>query len=263
MSFYSGQLTENKQKNRKLTFISLRFPLNQTSRWTISRVMYRTIIYLDLPLPADSSDLPGHRSQQIRKWRAACLSCSVLLRMGFTCAPHVTARAVVSCTAFAPLPAWPAVYFCCTGLGVASTGCYPASCPVKPGLSSPAAFRLCSRDRLSISNLYSITNHAASQGASCRFSPADSTALSLPTPLLRPCRLHCLVLADSTASPLPTVLFSLCFSHSAGACTHKHECSTQSEGGSFPLYEITSSADKFPYDGGPRYTLRRNRQKII
>ncbi len=30
-----------------------------------------------------------------------------------------------------------AVYFCCTGLGVASTGCYPASCPVKPGLSSP------------------------------------------------------------------------------------------------------------------------------
>jgi len=33
-----------------------------------------------------------------------------------------------------------AVYFCCTGLGVASTGRYPASCPVKPGLSSPAAF---------------------------------------------------------------------------------------------------------------------------
>ena len=34
-----------------------------------------------------------------------------------------------------------AVHFCCTGLGVASTGRYPASCPVKPGLSSPAAFR--------------------------------------------------------------------------------------------------------------------------
>ena len=29
-----------------------------------------------------------------------------------------------------------AVYFCCTILGVASTGRYPASCPVKPGLSS-------------------------------------------------------------------------------------------------------------------------------
>ena len=30
-----------------------------------------------------------------------------------------------------------AVYFCCTGLGVTSTGRYPASCPMKPGLSSP------------------------------------------------------------------------------------------------------------------------------
>ncbi len=34
-----------------------------------------------------------------------------------------------------------AVYFCCTGLGVTSTGRYPASCPAKPGLSSSAAFR--------------------------------------------------------------------------------------------------------------------------
>ena len=36
----------------------------------------------------------------------------------------------------------PAVYFCCTGLGVASTGRYPASCPVKPGLSSPDGHQL-------------------------------------------------------------------------------------------------------------------------
>ena len=35
----------------------------------------------------------------------------------------------------------PAVYLCCTSLGVTSTGRYPASCPVKPGLSSPAVFR--------------------------------------------------------------------------------------------------------------------------
>ena len=34
-----------------------------------------------------------------------------------------------------------AVSFCCTGLGVTSTGRYPASCPMKPGLSSSAAFR--------------------------------------------------------------------------------------------------------------------------
>ena len=65
---------------------------------------------------------------------------SVLLRMGFTYAPHVTVQAVVSYTALPPLPVQ-AVYFCCTSLGVASTGRYPASCPMKPGLSSPAAFR--------------------------------------------------------------------------------------------------------------------------
>ena len=89
------------------------------------------IIYLRLPLPAASSDLPeagGPRKRFV----------SVLLRMGFTCAPAVTSRAVVSYTAFPPLPGIIlAVYFCCTGLGVTSTGRYPASCPVKPGLSSP------------------------------------------------------------------------------------------------------------------------------
>ena len=76
--------------------------------------------------------------------------------MGFTCALAVTREAVVSYTAFPPLPGQMhmdnrhlccphasarAVYFCCTGLGVTSTGRYPASCPVKPGLSSSAAFR--------------------------------------------------------------------------------------------------------------------------
>ena len=78
--------------------------------------------------------------------------------MGFTCALPVTVQAVVSYTAFPPSPQIirqsrihgdaknrtsfsAAVYFCCTFLGVASTGRYPASCPVKPGLSSPAAFR--------------------------------------------------------------------------------------------------------------------------
>ena len=42
-----------------------------------------------------------------------------------------------------------AVYFCCTSLRVAPTGRYPASCPVKPGLSSPFPFRLKRRDHLS------------------------------------------------------------------------------------------------------------------
>ena len=74
---------------------------------------------------------------------------SVLLRMEFTCARSVTTTAVVSYTAFPPLPSIKkAVYFCCTGLGVTSTGRYPASCPAKPGLSSSEPFRLFSRDYL-------------------------------------------------------------------------------------------------------------------
>ena len=95
------------------------------------------IICLILPLPAASSDPPESTTGS----RIAFYS--VLLWMGFTCAPPVTRKAVVSYTAFPPLPAQnaQAVYFCCTGLGVTSTGRYPASCPMKPGLSSPAAFR--------------------------------------------------------------------------------------------------------------------------
>ena len=94
------------------------------------------IIYLGRLLPDASSNLPkagGPRQSFV----------SVLLRMGFTCALPVTSEAVVSYTAFPPLPAQnaQAVYFCCTGLGVTSTGRYPASCPMKPGLSSSAAFR--------------------------------------------------------------------------------------------------------------------------
>ena len=60
---------------------------------------------------------------------------------GVYTAPHVTTRTVVSYTAFSPLPSKMAVIFCCTGLGVTSTGRYPASCPMKPGLSSYTAFR--------------------------------------------------------------------------------------------------------------------------
>ena len=72
-------------------------PLVKMSR-TVSRVMSRIIIYLGLPLPAVSSNLPESRPG---KPVAFCL---VLLRMGFTCAPPVTRRAVVSYTAFPPLP---------------------------------------------------------------------------------------------------------------------------------------------------------------
>ncbi len=94
-------------------------------------------IYLDLLLPTGSSDLPESTTGR----RIAL--CSVLLRMGFTCALPVTREAVSSYLAIPPLPAGnrQAVYFCCTSLGVTSTGRYPASCPVKLGLSSPETFR--------------------------------------------------------------------------------------------------------------------------
>ena len=69
--------------------------------------------------------------------------------MGFTYALSVARQAVVSYTALPPLPAMPAVYFCCTVPGVASARRYLASCPVKPGLSSPTAFRHCGSGHLS------------------------------------------------------------------------------------------------------------------
>ena len=130
--------------NRKRTASAVRIFLKRCKQ-KISRVLYMTIIYLVRLSPAASSDLPESRPG---KPVALCL---VLLRMGFTYAPSVTRRAVVSYTAFPPLPGIPrrealsadggAVYFYCTGLGVTSTGRYPASCPAKPGLSSPDAFR--------------------------------------------------------------------------------------------------------------------------
>ena len=98
-------------------------------------------IYLGLPSPAASSDLPGSR-------RAALCFLLDLASDGVYTALSVTSQAVVSYTAFPPLPLKEAVYFCCTGLGVTSTGRYPASCPVKPGLSSADAFRPVSRDHL-------------------------------------------------------------------------------------------------------------------
>ena len=101
------------------------------------------IIYLVLPLPAVSSDPPESTAG------SRIAFCSVLLRMGFTYARSVTGQAVVSYTALPPLlcctfskkTCSTAVHFCCTCLGVTSTGRYPASCPVKLRLSSLRTFR--------------------------------------------------------------------------------------------------------------------------
>ena len=92
--------------------------------------MSGVIIYLVLMLPPGSSDLPESR-------RATVCFLFGLASDGVYTAFSVTRQAVVSYTAFSPLPLR-AVIFCCTFLGVTSTGRYPASCPMKPGLSSPA-----------------------------------------------------------------------------------------------------------------------------
>ena len=91
-------------------------------------------------LPPGSSDLPESR-------RATVCFLFGLASDGVYTAFSVTRQAVVSYTAFSPLPLR-AVIFCCTFLGVTSTGRYPASCPAKPGLSSSEPFRLFSRDYL-------------------------------------------------------------------------------------------------------------------
>ena len=100
----------------------------------MSRVLSRVIICLGRLSPAASSDQPEAGGPRHR-------FCSVLLRMGFTEPPLLPGERWSLTPPFHPYRPKPAVSFCCTFLGVASTGRYPASCPVKPGLSSSAAFR--------------------------------------------------------------------------------------------------------------------------
>lgn len=91
--------------------------------------MSRTIIYLDFASPQSSSSY-------LKTWRAAIWSLSALLRTGFTRSRSVARPVVVSYTSIPPLPVNWRFIFCCTFLRVTSTGRYPASCPMKPGLSS-------------------------------------------------------------------------------------------------------------------------------
>ena len=87
---------------------------------SISRVLYSIIIYLGPLLPGGSSDLPLGRDEP-SLFKARSWSCS-----GWGLQSRKVASALVSSyLAFPSLP-FRAVYFCCTILGVASTGYYPA-----------------------------------------------------------------------------------------------------------------------------------------
>lgn len=93
------------------------------------------IICLILLLPAASSDPPENNPGQI------IVLHSVLLRVRFTWHSLLPENRWALTPPFHPYWHKPAVYLCCTIFGVTSTGRYPASCPMKPGLSSPAVFR--------------------------------------------------------------------------------------------------------------------------
>ena len=87
-------------------------------------------IYLGLPSPAGSSDLPGSR-------RAALCFLFGLASNGVYMDPSCYQKSGGLLHHLSTLTADAAVYFCCTFPGVTSARRYLAFCPVKPGLSSP------------------------------------------------------------------------------------------------------------------------------
>ena len=118
--------------------LCLRFPCRP-----VSRVLYMTIIYLDVISLKRSSRLlrPADHGYHLS---------TTLLRMGFT-------RPVCLHTAGELLPRLfiltlaGGFLFCCTFLKVAFTGNCPAPCPVEPGLSSCAVLSYPgARDRLGL-----------------------------------------------------------------------------------------------------------------
>ena len=102
----------------------------------VSRVMSRMIIYLERLLPDASSDPPESGPGRPIAFY------SVLLRIGFTWLRMLPPARQSLTLPFHPYQQKLAVYLCCTIPGVTSAGRYPVSCPLKPGLSSPAPFRV-------------------------------------------------------------------------------------------------------------------------
>ena len=113
---------------------------------TISRVMSWVIIYLGLTSPPGSSDLPESRRAALR-FLFGLASDKVYMCPGC----YHPGGSLLHCPSTLT-GIQPAVHFCCTVSGVASARRYLVSCPVKPGLSSPAAFRFRGSDHLSCSS---------------------------------------------------------------------------------------------------------------
>ena len=110
-----------------------------TAEGSVSRVLFsrrspsleRRSFILDACYQAPRAAYPGI------KRRATCFPCLALLQVGFA-SLHVLPHARCALTApFHPYPYKGGRYpFCCTFLGVAPTGRYPAPCPAELGLSS-------------------------------------------------------------------------------------------------------------------------------
>jgi len=93
------------------------------------------VIYLGFPLPKSSSDLPAKLE------RTTPLLFGLAPDEVYPATP-VTSGAVGSYPTISPLPIARRYIFCGTFSSLTAAGCYPASCSVEPGLSSPRRRRL-------------------------------------------------------------------------------------------------------------------------
>gem|GEM_PF-5953421 len=141
-----GAKKDAKKRKKACALISadLFFIKNRASRKPSS--VYVTI-YLDVQLPARSSDYGERDGQPLNA------PISILLRVGFTGHASSPKHRWALTPPFHPYRK-AAVYFCCTFLEVAFTGCYPAPCPVELGLSSHEARSLGLLDPYSVFKLH-------------------------------------------------------------------------------------------------------------
>ena len=93
--------------------------------------MSRIIIYLGRLLPVASSDLPEGRPGRPVAFYLSCFGWGL-----HSFARYRTNGSLLHCHSTLTGLSRRFLFYC-TSLGVTSTGRYPASCPAKPGLSSP------------------------------------------------------------------------------------------------------------------------------
>ena len=148
--------------------------------------------------------------------------------MGFTYAPPVTRRAVVSYTALPPLPRQTR-RFISVALSLESPppDVIRHPCPVKPGLSSSGTFRPASRDHLSYLSLFNCKILSYYRLSVNPFFTSSGYSQSIPAALL----------TEPSFATCKMIIF---------------------------LLQIKAAApDKFPDQGIVRNVIPRNRQKII